>query len=225
MAQAGACVSRCCVRWPDSGGAPAWQGLWGRPLATGSCGCRRRLRWPRCLALARASVPAPWRARVADAKEPATGNASGRVGLRCPRWVWRRSRGARLSSLRPSATPKARRSQGRSQNVAMNPGSPEGCSQPSSPPLCRGVMTFILKSVTGAKHIMPFILPIHSRRSVKSPRHLRVLRAHTGNPAPSSRRPARYARHSEAREASPRNCRTAVEVDATPPLQWHSLYL
>jgi len=59
----------------------------------------------------------------------------------CPRWGLRQSRGAPLSSLRSSATTKARMRQVRSHNVTDDSGSPEGCSQPSSPPLCGGVMT------------------------------------------------------------------------------------
>ena len=40
-------------------------------------------------------------------------------------------------------TPQGQRSQGSAHHVPANPGSPEGCSQPSSPPLCGGVMTMI----------------------------------------------------------------------------------
>jgi putative transposase len=36
---------------------------------------------------------------------------------------------------------EARMSQASSHHVTTNPGSPEACSQPSSPPLCGGVMT------------------------------------------------------------------------------------
>ena len=39
------------------------------------------------------------------------------------------------------STPKDRMKQASFKNVIDDPGSPKGCSQPSSPPLCGGVMT------------------------------------------------------------------------------------
>jgi hypothetical protein len=141
MASAGGVLGRCCGSGLGSAGAPSSQGLWGRPRSTGASGCRRRMRGPRCWGRARASVPAPWRARVGDDQETALGHAAGRAGMPCPRWGLRQSSGAPLSSLRSSATPKARMRQVRSHNVTGDSGSPEGCSQPSSPPLCGGVMT------------------------------------------------------------------------------------
>jgi len=141
MASAGGVLGRCCGSGLGSAGAPSSQGLWGRPRSTGASGCRRRMRGPRCWGRARASVPAPWRARGVDDQETALGHAAGRAGMPCPRWGLRQSSGAPLSSLRSSATPKARMRQVRSHNVTDDSGSPEGCSQPSSPPLCGGVMT------------------------------------------------------------------------------------
>src|SRR5262245_8346608 len=64
-----------------------------------------------------------------------------RGGMRCPRWVVRKSRFARISSIRSSSTLRDRRSQASAHNVTEDPGSPEGCSQPSSPQRCGGVMT------------------------------------------------------------------------------------
>src|SRR5215468_4480642 len=54
-----------------------------------------------------------------------------RGGMRCPRWVVRKSSFARISSIRSSSTLRDRRSQASAHNVTDDPGSPEGCSQPS----------------------------------------------------------------------------------------------
>ena len=122
----------------------------GRPILAGPLGqapVHRRLRMPPQDAGAavlgsskgqRASAVArPWGGRPRNctgARCWARGYAVSTVGLRP-------SSGAPLSSLRSSATPKARMRQVRSHNVTGDSGSPEGCSQPSSPPLCGGVMT------------------------------------------------------------------------------------
>jgi len=86
MASAGGVLGRCCGSGLGSAGAPSSQGLWGRPRSTGASGCRRRMRGPRCWGRARASVPAPWRARVGDDQETTLGHAAGRAGMPCPRW-------------------------------------------------------------------------------------------------------------------------------------------
>jgi hypothetical protein len=89
------------------------------------------------------------------------GNASGRAGMRYPRWVVRKSRFAPLSSVRSNATPKARRSQASFNHETDDPGSPEGCSQPSSPPLCGGVMT---AAKSGAKWLCGSVIACHPSR-------------------------------------------------------------
>jgi hypothetical protein len=124
MARAGAGLVQGCVRWPGSGGAPAWKGLWCRTKATGASGCRRSMRWPRCVGLSRARVPSPWRDRVVEDKETFRGNAAGRAGRRWPRWGWRKRRVAPLSRSRSSSTPKAWMSQVSAHNVPDDPGSP-----------------------------------------------------------------------------------------------------
>src|SRR4029450_9760374 len=86
-------------------------------------------------------VPSPSRDSLGDGKETLLGNASGREGMRYPRGVLRKSRFAPISSVRSNSTPKARMSQASFNNGTDDPGSPYGCSQPSSPPLCGGVMT------------------------------------------------------------------------------------
>ena len=139
-ATADACLGRGGVRGPGSGGAPAWPSLGGRPRSRGAAGGRRRRQWPRGVGRARASGPAPLCASWEADQAPAMGNAAGRAGMRWPRLGWRKRRGAPLASLRSNATRRARRSPARAPNVPENPGSPEGCSQPSSPPLCGGVM-------------------------------------------------------------------------------------
>ena len=138
MASAGGVLGRCCGSGLGSAGAPSSQGLWGRPRSTGASGCRRRMRGPRCWGRARASVPAPWRARGVDDQETALGHAAGRAGMPCPRWGLRQSSGAPLSSLRSSATPKARMRQVRSHNVTGDSGSPEGLLTTVKPPALRG---------------------------------------------------------------------------------------
>ena len=130
-----------CVRGPGRAGAPSAKGRWGRSLSTGSSGGRRRMRWPRCWALCRTSAPALGLARVVDDTATSLEHAAGREGRQGPRLVVRKRRGAPRSRLRSSSTRKDRRRQARSHPVTEDPGSPEGCSQPSSPPLCGGVMT------------------------------------------------------------------------------------
>jgi len=166
MASAGGVLGRCCGSGLGSAGAPSSQGLWGRPRSTGASGCRRRMRGPRCWGRARASVPAPWRARVGDDQETALGHAAGRAGMPCPRWGLRQSSGAPLSSLRSSATPKARMRQVRSHNVTDDSGSPEGCSQPSSPPLCGGVMTMLDR--LSCRRANPLVLSLSNACAVAS---------------------------------------------------------
>jgi REP element-mobilizing transposase RayT len=63
-------------------------------------------------------------ASLEDGKETFMGNASGRAGMRYPRWVVRKSRFAPLSSVRSNSTPKARMSQASSNNGTDDPGSP-----------------------------------------------------------------------------------------------------
>jgi len=144
MARCGQCWARCGVQWPDNGGAPSWRGLGDRPLATCASGLRRRMRWPRCSGLAKGRGPLPSRDNVGDGKAMFMGNASGHEGTRCQPSVLRKRRCVPLSSLRSSWTPKGRMSQAHAHHGTGDPGSPEGCSQPSSPPLCGGVMTVAL---------------------------------------------------------------------------------
>jgi hypothetical protein len=141
MARGGHGLVRWCGRWPGSGGVPSWPGLGCRTRSTGASGCRPRRRWPRCWALAQGRGPSPARDRCGDGQATGMGHASGPEGPRCPPSVGRQRRGVPLASSRSTVTPQGQRSQGSAHHVPANPGSPEGCSQPSSPPLCGGVMT------------------------------------------------------------------------------------
>jgi len=153
--------------WPAPGGlGPVLReraGQRGRPILAGPLGqapVHRRLRMPpqdagaavlgsskgqRASAVARQGGGRP--RNCTGARCWARGYAVSTVGLRP-------SSGAPLSSLRSSATPKARMRQVRSHNVTGDSGSPEGCSQPSSPPLCGGVMTTTaVLARTGGTHL------------------------------------------------------------------------
>jgi hypothetical protein len=51
-------------------------------------------------------------------------------------------------------------SQVSSNTVTEDPGSPEGCSQPSSPPLCGGVMTIVQEEGTPSTAVLAAAVPL-----------------------------------------------------------------
>src|ERR1041384_6247660 len=131
---------RCGVQWLGNGGAPSWRGIGYRTMSTCASGCRRSMRGPKCLGLSKGRVPLPSRGSVGDGQEIFMGNASGPEGTQCQPSVVRQCRCVPLSSIKSSLTPKGQMSQVHSNHVTSDSGSPEGCSQPSTPPLCGGVL-------------------------------------------------------------------------------------